>query len=475
MADMSPKYQKAAQGYLAYLESDDVEKRRRAARMVGELGVAEAIERLVELAEDDSDAEVRRNARYSLGMFAAFRDAIESDDEDKQEKAARLLKQVMSRGRIGKKAKIAPKTLGRAMTALSVLLVVLLIANGAVFLTGDGGLPVDIAGLVGSGGNGSSGQPGGDPAPGAEGAANQSAEALIAAAESHITLLSGNVDKLQDLYESVDENGVPVMDLCLLPYTTTEPLTISDSDRSTYPNIAAVYADLSANRDQIISARQRIEQACFDEIPLETDEADAQLTTLNDFETNVSGWQATLEDALVVPTATPTPLPSDVPPTETPIPTEGPSPTPTETPDLRVHAANLSAVIDNAVNNFRSPGQLLTQYYEDAQVTGGDIDGCGLFIGVPPENVPQVADIPPDYTLPAVTAQFSPELVLATERVNTGLQILRDGWIDFAAACNSGPNAVLSASRDGLTVTSAAQAVFDSANETIQIVLEQAE
>lgn len=464
MADMSPRYMKYVRGYTGYLYSEDVEKRRKGARMVGELGAAETIERLLELAESDPDAQVRRNARYSLGMFAAFKEAIESEDEAKQDEAAAALTRVMERGKIGERARYSPKLLGRVLAALSVLLVVLLAANGAVFFMGDGSFPVDVAGL----GGGFAGN-GGAPAAG-NNSADQSAEALVARAQSQMTLLAGNVDKLQELYDSVGEDGTPVMDMCLLPYTTTEPLELSEGDRSAYPEVAAVYDDLAASRDEIISTRQRAEQACFDEMPLSATEVETRQAMLQDFENNVSNWQSTLEQALVVPTATPSPVPTDAP---TVAPTQGPTATPTETPDLRVHAANLSGIIDDAVNNPRSPGQLLTQYYRDAQANNGDTDGCRRMIGVPPENVPQVADIPSDYVLPEVVANYSPEMVQATAQVNAGLQVLRDGWVDFAQACNDSPNAVLSTSVNGLTVTSTARAAFDNANETIQQVLQR--
>ncbi len=450
MVKISPKYTKYVKGYTKYLRTKNVEKRRKGAMMVGELGAAETIERLIELAENDPDPIVRKNAKYSLGMFAAFKDAVESDDEERQDAALDSLSTVLSSGRIGKRARYSPRLLGRIQLLLGIALVVLLLANGAIFfLLGDGEIAgFDIASLVPE-----------RPQTIAPDAAvadvpDQDINILVANARRQIVTMTANAGTLRTQLAPLAANGGVISpDDCRLFYNLTlSPLQLSRANQESFPAVGQLYAELNVSLEAFNEANAFIDQTACPGEAVEAGTAQDYLDDVTAFEEQSSGWEATLEQALVIPTEIPPPA-TDAPPTATA----------TETPDLRRYAAELSGIIDEANGGGRSPAQLLNQYWQDALANDGDIDGC--------DN--PTADIPGDYNLPDAAAEFSPELRQATEQVNAGLQVLRDGWNEFQMACAAGPTTVLGAAPAGLTITTTADQSFDSANDILQGVLGQ--
>ncbi|MEO0563594.1 MAG: HEAT repeat domain-containing protein, partial [Chloroflexota bacterium] len=145
--EVSPKYEKYAEGYTKRLRAKDPNLRAKAARMVGEYGVADAIPQLVDMAQNDPDPTVRENASYALGMFAAFRDAIHSTNPDDGEEAVAAISRMVATGETGKMAEEGESSGssgggGPLLIGLSVLLAVLIAANAAVFfLLGDSAAP----------------------------------------------------------------------------------------------------------------------------------------------------------------------------------------------------------------------------------------------------------------------------------------------------------------------------------------------
>ena len=450
MVKISPKYTKYVKGYSKYLYTKNVEKRRKGAMMVGELGAAETIERLVELAEKDPDPIVRKNAKYSLGMFAAFKKAVESGDEAKESAALELLSKVLASGRVGKRACYSPRLLGRIQLILGVVLALLLVANVAVFFTlgASGASSFDLSSLIPARSTSIA------PDAAVADVPDQDVEILVDNTRLQIVRMTSNASTLRLQLEPLVSGAAD------LPPTTCqqfyniniEPLALSRSDYNTNPAVGDLYANLNMTLTQFDEANVIIQQQVCQGEMIEASTARAYLNSVTAFEANIDTWQATLDEALLVPTET-SPPPTDAPPT----------PIPTDTPDLRRYTAELSATIDEASGGFRSPAQLLTQYWQDALANNGDIDGC--------DN--PTADIPGNYNLPDNVAEFSPELRQATEQVNAGLQVLRDGWDEFRTACEAGPATVLGAAPSGQTVASAAEQSFDSANEILQELLAQ--
>lgn len=476
MTEMSPKYKKYAQGFTKHLRHPDVEKRRRAARMVGELGAAEAIEKLLDMAENDPDPIVRKNATYSLGMFAAFRNAMDSEDEARQDAAADAITRVMRTGQIGKPAKPASAGLRRTLFSLVGVLVLLLAANAAVLLfTPMGGIGGDGSGAgtglsfsLPFGGSGGGGQRPGGRAP------SQNLTALVTAAQQQLDTLTQNANTLEALYNSVDEAGVPGLDVeCRLNYSASEQLTISEDDRTAYPQIAALYDEMNATREQFVAARTRIEQACFDELPLAPGEADAPRAALTDFRQQVGTWRSTMEQALIVPTDPPPPSATSLPSTAEPTPV----PTNTLPPvELRPYIADVQRIIDQTGIQFvalggqtggaRAPAPLLEQYWQEALNNAGATSGCAN---------PNFT-IPGTYTAANVSeydraVEQYPTLELAITQLNAGLDVLRAQSEAFEQACAAGDAAVRANASVGLDELASAKSLMLGAADQLEQLL----
>ncbi|MEL6149242.1 MAG: HEAT repeat domain-containing protein, partial [Chloroflexota bacterium] len=405
MADMSPKYQKYVKGYTGYLKSKDVEKRRKGARMVGELGAAETIETLLDMAENDPDAEVRRNAKYSLGMFAAFRDAVESDDEDLQEEAIEALTRVMESGSIGKISQKKGGAPGWLVGVLGLLLVILIGGNVVIFL----GL---VPGASGSG-DGTDDEPAfainatsEEPESQLPEAPDQDVETLITQGREIITSLTDNVQPLRGRLEPISAGERPEQIVCQQFYDLEVPApAISAGDAAQYPEILTVYEEIDGIRQGFDALNLTLESVCYDGVPLDTVDADAELAALDAFEAAAPQLSADLATARDLPTEvvppTEPPAAVDAPPAENA--TEEPTVAPTEPPDTRRHVSAVVSILDEAGNDnpgSRSAYKLLEQYLIEARDTGAT-DGC---------RNPNIS-VPADYNLRASAPEQYDEII----------------------------------------------------------------
>lgn len=444
MANVSPKYKKNAAGYTKHLKHKDVEKRRKAAKMVGELGVADAIPDLIWMMDKDPDEEVRKNARYSLGMFAAFRDATESDNPAKREAAAEALIGVMSDLNVGQPANPSAGTLRGVLIGLLVLFVVLVGGNAFVlFGLNNGQLPAIIAG---GGGGGTS--VGGGEAGGNADAPSQDMVTLAEAAQNRLNLLLSNADGIEAKMQPVLEGNQPGAGECPFPYTPAEPLVINQQDASQFPALATAYETLNSTLMTFDEANARAEDACRAVTPLTEAEATAYLDAVTALRDAAPALEADLTQLTTPPTATPPPAD-----------TATPAPDPTATPDYQSQISTLYNIIDE-VQGARGANTLLEQYWSEAQANNGVTNGCRT---LPP-------DIPANYDglLPEDLEVAPVELQTAINNVNDGLQTLRDGWASFREACEGGENAVLVASGPGQTVSQTVDALFSSADQSLQ-------
>lgn len=436
---MSARYEKRTAQVSKALRSKKPEHRRKAARLAGELGMADQIPALIALAEKDKDAEVRKNATYALGMFAAFRDAINSDDEARVDEAYDAVEKLAETGTIGKSVEKQAARLRNALIGLSVLLVLLLAANVGVFLFLPDGEWLSIS----LGGGGSEGR---------NNAPSASLVNLAESAQAELPKLTSNADTLQRQYQAAVA-GDDLTDLCSAFYdVTVADLVLTAEEQTSYPQLATLYNDIASANDTLNSARTRFEQACFDEMPLTDEEASGQLRAIEAIQDDLPTWEASLAELLIVPTDTP-------PPTATA--TEPPTLEPTATPDLRQDAAQLLQIIDT-VTGPRGASTLLTQSWEEAQQGVAQAGAC---------RRASVPSIPENYVLNPAIAESSEELNAAAAQVNTGLQVLRDGWQNFQQACDGGSGSLSAGIASGLQVSITAQTSFNNADQLIAIVL----
>jgi hypothetical protein len=153
---------------------------------------------------------------------------------------------------------------------------------------------------------------------------------------------------------------------------------------------------------------------------------------------------------LLNPAATPAPT---VPATSAPGAVDQP-PTavpPTTVPEAAAQHLNaLYAIVDD-VRGPRGAASLLAQYWNDVRSSGGT-GGC---------TQPQ-PPVPADYTLPPEAAAASQDLALAAGLVNTGLELLRQGWTQFQTACAASPAASLNAGLEKVNQISAAFSLASS-------------
>ncbi|MCU0463818.1 MAG: hypothetical protein MUF38_04540 [Anaerolineae bacterium] len=173
-----------------------------------------------------------------------------------------------------------------------------------------------------------------------------------------------------------------------------------------------------------------------------------------------------LREALTPPTATPTPTIDPNAPTATPTltPSATPTitPTPTVTPGIpptesRAIRADLLTLIDRSVVRRDFLDSLDTVWLTMSQNTTPTVISnlC---------NTPE-PDIPEDYVLPPGYAELDPALRDATEFVNAGLALTRDGWRYFREGC--GANDFAQRLQTGLSIVSTAKDSFTSARRIL--------
>lgn len=443
MANVSPKYQKYAEGYSKHLKHKNPEKRRKAAQMVGELGVADAIPDLIWMMNKDPDPEVRKIARYSLGMFAAFRDATESEDAARREAAANALRGVVTDLAVGKAASPSNGVLRGVLIGLVGLFVVLAGGNAFVLYGLNGGqLPALVAGggVAPARGNTSSVNPD---------APRQDPVVLAEAALQRIDLLLANTEGLAAKMQVAADGAQPGPGECPFPYRAAAPLALHPQDAREFRTIATTYDTLNTTLAAFDAAHNAAEAACDGTTPLTADTATPTLAEIAAFRDAAPALADAMRLITNPPTATPPPAA-----TETPLPTA------TATPTYQTTIGQLYNIIDE-VQGQRGANTLLAQYWAEARDNAGVTNGC---------RNPR-PDIPPNYDvlLPEELEAAPVELRTAINNINDGLQVLRDGWTSFEAACAGGEPAVQANAPTGLQVTETVSGFFSSADQSLQV------
>jgi len=174
--------------------------------------------------------------------------------------------------------------------------------------------------------------------------------------------------------------------------------------------------------------------------------------------------KGSLRQALTPPT--PTPTPTIDPNAPTPTPTFTPSltptitPTPTVTPgippeEVRVIQGDLLTLIGRATTTRDFLDSLTTIWTTLAQNATNTSINSVCSIVTPP--------IPDDYVLPPGYGALNPTLGQATDYINSGLSVTRNGWSYFRESCAQG-TMTQERIQTGLSAIRNAQDLFNAAN-----------
>lgn len=403
------------------LSSDNAKVRRKAAAWLGEAGDPSAITRLRQVYKEDPDRKVRDAAGYSLGMFRALEQGL---DSDKREAVMKRLEDIAVRGRIGRRARFRASALRRINLGLLVSLVMLLAFTFVVWPR----LAPSLAGLSLNAGTGNR-------------------TVVLRNVEDFVTKVSADATTLQRQYQNVLGGGT--VDCSV---TFTSPAPYDPAAASGHSDLMAIIERANTALAGLNDAKTAFVQACPpNNTPLTGAEIGAPLSKLTPVIQalpEITAALATARGEAVVPTPT--------------VPQATAAPTavlPTSTPayDVTPHTTALTAIIDR-MEGAGGANAVLAQYWADVRASG-TTGGCG---GAAPT-------IPGNYALPEADLNQAPqELKLAVDTVNTGLELVRRGWTQFTQACSA--NNLAGALENGAVTTEAATRAFEGARAALNLL-----
>jgi hypothetical protein len=393
--------------------SKDAKLRLEAARWLGEAGEPSAITALSLVYRKDPDKRVREAAAYSLGMFKALAEAWNGDNRDE---AVRLLEAIALDGKMGKRAALPVRRLVRIELALLISAALVAVLSFV--------LPQIVK------------QPG---AP----VADKERTALLTELRTAWQNLAGDANTLQQQFQAGTFK-------CDTPFQNVAPFRLSANNEQNMTDVAAIVKTFNEAQALFTPIKAKFDESCRANTPLTPEELSQQMAALGTMMQKLPDIGRALVTAESVPIPTPT-IPAIDAPTAQPTTAGAPTvpPSPTTKVDIRQHVTDLQKIVDQ-MTDLRGLNTLLRQYWTEARNSGQTV-GCQ-------ETLPA---IPPNYALPAETAQASPDLKLAADLVNTGLTALRTGQQLFTQACGTGSPG-LSADA-GLRQVNIAQQAFTTA------------
>ncbi len=395
------------------LASSNWRDRRDAALMLGELAADSAVDELVSVYLNDSNARVRDAAAYALGQFRAVDVALQAGKEDK---VTRLLTNVEVEGKIGQ----------RRRTGRWVKTVLALALSFAALYALNFYLP---SGLF------SSIVPTAQPP-----AVDYTAKAVLAGQIRPVfNQLRDNLNTLQSQFQSVLGGGS--LD-CQAYFNDVQPDALTQFNVAAFPDLAQVVILMNDTLSREQAARQRFEGACFGGETLDAQAvapvfgmivpAVQVLPTADAVLTAAENAQPSPQIATLSPAATGAATEAPLPQVEaTAASTIAPTLLPTREivivdPDSAMRSL---MAINDAVVAPRGAGSLILQYWTDA-ATAGQTQGCNDL------NTPTL--IPPNYELSAEVAQAVPQLAESARLINEALSMIRTSWTIFGSACQAG-------------------------------------
>jgi hypothetical protein len=400
---------------LQELKSSDPIVRRAAALYLGEAGAADAVGELIDIYETDEDKRVRKAAAYALGQFKAIDRALLRGRKQEVEK---LLRRVEVEGRLGRRAPTA------SVLQIIVLLVVLLLILAAAYIFSPQIRAQfgEVAQVVQS-----------------VTAPRRDRPTLTRDVQAYFTSLRADSDALFADYQRLLSGQALT---CSITFTNPPAYLIAPEDASANTDIAFVISRLNGIRTQLAEARIPYDEACAGTRTLTTADSGAVLQPLVAATQAFQALQSNLDAILGLPTATPTQNPG------------------TPNPFAQASTGELVTLLSSIIEQMAGEGgaaTLLAQYWGEAGATGSTT-GCSA----PPPAIPV------NIALPEGLAAGSPNLTLAIEQVNNGLNATRNGWNQLVASCAE--NAVATQARAGVTNAQNAVASFGLARELISQV-----
>jgi hypothetical protein len=420
------------------LYSGTPEERREAVYFLAEAAHDEVIPQLIEMYNDKGeDPSVRKAARYALGMFKSVKIALDKKQDAKVDK---LLSKIQA-GEIGRRRKTP---LSRLIGATVGLLVLFLVLAGANFFVASQGENFSLAALSGGDGGddndnsevGSSGGGGSD--------SNRDRAELVSLVRSTYDGVRADGQTLQDQFN----NFLGGSELnCTAFFNVPAAVELSGSEAAAHADLVTLVSAINSARDGILDAHTRYEQACFDDMPLESGEVGGVLAPIREGMTALIELEGAVVAAEAVnpadggqPEAAATEAATAEPPIE-----------PTVDPGVVAqHFVPLITIIDTVNNPTNGANHLLAVYWNDAALAGAT-SGCE-------EPVPA---IPADYDLPPGET-YPPELTNAVVQIKIGLGLLRQGWQLFETACAN--NTLSDNALQGADVAQTATNAFNNAN-----------
>jgi hypothetical protein len=412
------------------LSHKDARKRREAAAWLGEAGDPDAITKLRQVYKEDTDKRVREAAKYSLGMFRALEKVWNTD---KRDQALERLEAIALEGKMGKRVPVPTRIIVLLEVLLFISLLVLLGINFypqiSQFLPTPAPPGTQVASSVGS----------------------KDRATLVQEVRTLATSITNDAATLQAQYQSVAGGGALS---CQAFFNNPAPMQIASSDSQAFPDIARVVEQLNTAQADLVSAKARFDEACSGGAAITGGEIGALLGPL----VQLASRMGEINNGLAGLSATPTPEATQEPTATLEAAVEVTGEATAESTEAvagnpRSNIGPLFALIDELTGQ-RGAHTTLDQAWRDA--IGGSTEACRL---TPPT-------IPEDYVLAPEDAAAEPVLSQSVGQVNLGLQLVRQGWVQFANSCAAGSLQV--DADNGLQVTAAARTAFDNAAALLQ-------
>jgi len=407
------------------------ENRVKAAEWLGESGEPTSITALRQAYRNDPDKKVRRAAEKSLGMFRALEEAL--DDPARAEEVQQLLQDIIFEGRVGSGSGAAAN-IRRVQILLVISFIVLM---GVGLLSGSGAFSNNALPTV---------------APTFTPFLSPTPLPTVSPVDFVGDLLAMHDDLVFDAELLAERYQLAIQEENLGCDVTTfrapdEYVAPEGFNTNDFPMVQQFITQLNTVRADLEELRATYDDACTSGIAIPVETANEQWNALIPIQTSLStDFVTMLESPDFIPgetIATPTPRPS-------------PTPFPTATVEPSVINSIILQVqfnIDEMNQPINGINNRLIQYWTDLEL-GGQTDGCR-------DGAPE---LPTDYVLTEEQRTELPaDLITAIDAYNLAMQLSRDSWALFEAACISDSPSI----QQGKTQAELAKTSFDEANTAL--------
>jgi hypothetical protein len=243
------------------LAAKDAKSRRQAAAWLGEAGDPTAITALAQAYKNDPDPGVRETARYALGMFRKLEQELDGPDSGK---AVKLLQDVALKGKMGGRPPIATRNVVKLEVGLlisAILVAVLSFVLPSILQTTATNTTIpNVLELTSA------------PAVG-----DKDRTTLLTDIRQSWSAIAGDAGTIQQQLSAAQSGKT--MD-CTVFLNNPAPYTLSDNNRSAFSDIGEVVDLLNTAQSQLSASETAFQQACDKGGAFSADEANQQLTSL---------------------------------------------------------------------------------------------------------------------------------------------------------------------------------------------------